>query len=87
MRHSKTTTRLYAACQDRFDAWRREHHIRKATHDDIAVYLRTIRRESGASAVPVHLSALAYTARKAGVPLDTKAAVIRRVVAQCRAEP
>jgi hypothetical protein len=84
---SATTDRLYFAAQEAFRAWCREHGFRfPAPHEAVAAYLRHCAKTRGASAVPVHLSAIAQLYREARRPIDTKSHVIQQVVRVARAK-
>lgn len=82
---SPATERQYASAVASFHAWSGEHDVSfPASYADVARYLRRCGVLRGASAVPVHLSAIARLHRDAGHPFDTKAPVIQRVVSGAR---
>ena len=82
---SENTERLYAAAEESFDLWRRVRGLRHPVRpENIADYLRVVRKERGPFSVPQHLSAIARSYRQKGWAVDTKTEVIQRVVKAAR---
>jgi hypothetical protein len=83
---SANTARMYWGNEQRFDRWRIAKRLgHPVAVNQIAAYLRHVRKTRGPFAVPIAISAIGRLYRQHGWALDIKTPVLQEVLRSARA--